>query len=416
MKAKLSLRSRIALSYVLLALVLGSFLSAVAYISVEVAERYLIDKRLESLSTHLISRHDQGQAVDAPPGISFFADGAIPMDWQSLRPGFHEVFSGADELHALVVADGPRRFVVVDDQRAFETAEQYIFITICAGFLASLALASFIGLTMSRRVIAPVTALADAINQPRADGALPSLDAQDEIGVLARAFAIRTDELQQFLNRERLFTGDVSHELRTPLTIILGASEVLSAQLAERPELLAVAERIRRAAADTAERVSALLLLSRAPETLDAPRIELRSLIEREMKRCKPLLIGKTVECKLDAPQEVWLHARPELVSIALGNLLCNAYQYTDAGTVNVRLADDSLVIEDTGTGIPDSVRARLFERFVRGNYDRQSGTGLGLAIVKRVTDHLKWEIRLEARTDTGSRFTLKFRPADSFA
>jgi signal transduction histidine kinase len=222
--------------------------------------------------------------------------------------------------------------------------------------------------------------------------------------------------LQQFLNRERLFTGDVSHELRTPLTIILGASEVLNAQLADRPELLAASERIRRAAADTAERVSALLLLSRAPETLDAPKIELRSLVEREMKRCKPLLLGKAVECELDAPQEVWLHARPELVSIALGNLLCNAYQYTDVGTVNIRLADDSLVIEDSGTGIPDSVRARLFERFVRGDNDRQSGTGLGLAIVKRVTDHLKWEIRLETRADTGSRFILKFRPTDSFA
>lgn len=409
MKHKLSLRNRIALSFVLLALVLGTFFSGVAFVAVEISEEYLIDKRLESLSVQLIDRHKRSQPVDEPPGISFFAGDDIPVHMRSLPPGFHDVFSGADELHALVVNDGAQRYVVVDDQSAFENVEVTIFIALAAGFVGSLALAVLLGFTTAKRVIAPVTALAEAVNSNAAPNALPSLKSSDEMGILARAFAARTDELERFLYRERLFTGDVSHELRTPLTIILGAAEVLTVQLADRPDLLPAAERIRRAAADTAEKVSALLLLSRKPEALETLRVELRSLVEREIARCKPLLDGKPVECRLDAPQEVWVDARPELIGIVVSNLLANAYQYTNAGLVNVRLTEGCLVIEDTGTGIPESVRNRLFERFVRGANDWQTGTGLGLAIVKRVVDHLRWGIDLEPRAEGGSRFTLTF-------
>jgi signal transduction histidine kinase len=409
MKHKLSLRSRIALSYVVLAVLLGSFFSGVAYISIEVAERYLIDKRLESLAPQLIARHHRGQPLEITPGISFFANDAFPAEMQTLQPGFHDVLFDAKEMHALVLHQGAQRFAIVDDQSEFERIEGVIHVALLAGFIASLALAILIGLATAKRVIAPVTALAQAIDRNDPPASLPALTVQDEIGVLARAFAARTDELEQFLNRERLFTGDVSHELRTPLTIILGAAEVLTARLGNRPDLLAPAERIRRAAADTAERVSALLLLSRSPEALDAPKVELRALIEREVARCKPLLLDKPVQCLLDAPQETWVRARPELVSIAVGNLLCNAFQYTERGTVHIRLAEGQLVIEDSGVGIPHTVRSRLFERFVRGAHNHQAGTGLGLSIVKRVIDHLTWGIRLETRAEGGSRFILSF-------
>jgi signal transduction histidine kinase len=412
MKRKLSLHSRIALSYVLLALVLASFFSAVAYNAVEVAEEHLIADRLKTMAGHLISRHLQGRSVDTPPGTTFYTGAHIPAQLQSLHDGIHEVYFGVNELHAIVITKEAQRFALVDDQQGFERAEQMIFAAIAAGFVGSLALALFLGLSIAGRVILPVTALATAINDNVSRTALPSLDAEDEMGILARAFAVRTDQLQQFLDRERLFTGDVSHELRTPLTVILGAAEVLAAQLQDRPDLLAAAERIRRAAADTAERTGALLMLSRAPETLDAPKTELRALVEREVVRCEPLLCGKAIERRLNAPEEVWVHARPELVGIALGNLLANAYQYTDEGYVNIELASGRLVIEDSGNGVPDSVRARLFERFVRGSSDRQSGTGLGLAIVKRVADHLNWEITLEPRPTGGSRFVLSFPSA----
>jgi signal transduction histidine kinase len=197
--------------------------------------------------------------------------------------------------------------------------------------------------------------------------------------------------------------------LRTPLTVILGAAELLSAQLQEHPNLLNTSERIRRTALDMAERVTTLLLLSRSPESLDAPRVALTPIIQREIERCRPLLEGKPVSLILDAPSEACVSARPELVSTGVGNLLRNACQFTERGEVTIRLRAGSLRVEDTGTGIPDSVRERLFERFVHGQEGQGTGSGLGLAIVKRVADHLGWSIELQERSEGGTCFTLEF-------
>jgi signal transduction histidine kinase len=404
-----SLKHRIARSFVLLALLVSSFFTLVTYVSVEVIEVQLIDTRLEKLSSKLISQFQLHQVPETPTDLDFYVNAAIPQSLRHLKPGIHDVVTDQRELRVFVRNDGSDRFMLVDEISDFERTELIIFASLGAGFVASLLLAMLLGWTTAKHIVAPVSELADAVANKDTQAILPALDAQDEIGVLARAFAHRTDELQQFLMRERLFSGDVSHELRTPLTIMLGAAEVLKVQLTGRPEQLAVAERVRRVAAETSDRVSALLMLSRSPETLDAPRIALNPLIELELERCLPLMRGKAVQCKVDCNDTVWVNARPELAGIVIGNLLRNACQYTDAGTINVQLRATNLSIEDHGPGLPPAVLARLFERFVHGPDAAQTGTGLGLSIVKRVVDHLGWEIRFESPTSGGSRFVVIF-------
>ncbi|MFX5530313.1 two-component sensor histidine kinase, partial [Acinetobacter baumannii] len=82
------------------------------------------------------------------------------------------------------------------------------------------------GRKVATHVIAPITRLADAVQDGHKP--FPYQDARDEIGVLARAFARHSDELDRFLHREQCFSGDASHELRTPLAIIGGAAETLA--------------------------------------------------------------------------------------------------------------------------------------------------------------------------------------------
>lgn len=409
MKAAGSLKQRITRAFVLLAVLLAGFFSLVSYISVEVIEAQVVDGRLEKTGDKLIAHHRAREAVEMPPDISFFANEQIPKELQQAMPGIHELIIDGHEVQALIRVEGGSRFAVVQDMDEFEDTELVIFSALGAGFVSSLLLAIVLGVTTARHIVAPVSALADAVGRNASPGGLPSLDADDEIGVLARAFAKRTDELQQFLMRERLFTGDVSHELRTPLAIMMGAAEVLKAQLADRPAQLAVAERARRVAAETAERVSAMLLLSRSPELLDAPLTLLNPLLQSEFDRCQSLLIGKPVQCRLEWSEAVWVHARPELIGIIVGNLLRNACQHTEKGSVIVRLATNRLIIEDDGPGIPGPVQARLFERFVQGSKDSPEGTGLGLSIVKRVVEHIGWDIRYEPSEHGGSRFILSF-------
>jgi signal transduction histidine kinase len=410
MKPRLSLKQHIALAYILLAVTVASAFSLVSYISVEIVEEQVIDVRLTRIADGLLGALQQGHLPDVPADLRFLRDANIPQALRQLPVGLHELTLDNRHAHAVLREQGGSRYALVQEVDELEHTELIILLSLASGFAVSVLLAVVLGMLSARRLIAPVAALADAVQRNAGSTELPSLNAQDEIGVLARAFAKRTDELQQFLQREQMFTGDVSHELRTPLTVMLGAAEVLAAQLADHPAQYATAERIRRVAGETAQRVSALLLLARAAETLDAPRTVLNAIIEAEMERYRPLLQGKTVECRLELSEPVAAYVRPELAGIIIGNLLRNACQHTEQGSITVQLGAGRLVVEDSGTGIPQRVRERLFERFVHeGHWPAHEGTGLGLSIVKRVADHIGWDIRLEVPQAVGTRFVLSF-------
>ena len=409
MKTEHSLKRRIARAFVMLAVVVSGFFCLVSYTAVEVIETQVNEDRLEKIADVFIAHQRRQQVYEPPPDFMVFADDAVPAALRGLAPGVHELLLDQREVQALVRLDNGRLYAVAQETMAFEHLEFIVFSSLAAGFVSSVLLAVILGLATARRIVAPLSALAEAVEASAPASALPSVAARDEIGVLARAFAHRTEALQRFLSREQMFTGDVSHELRTPLTVMLGAAELLSARLAGQPGLQQIAERVRRVAAETAERVSALLLLSRSPEQLGADWIAVNPLIRAELERYRFLLDGKPVSCRFEEPGEVWVKARPELVGIAVGNLLRNAFAHTEDGEVRVKLEQGQITIEDTGPGMPLAVRERLFERFVQGRKDAAEGTGLGLSIVKRVSEHLGWDVRLEQRAPQGSRFIINF-------
>ncbi|MGH8726592.1 MAG: sensor histidine kinase [Burkholderiales bacterium] len=410
MPTERSLHTRITVAFALLAVVVCGFFTIVVYVSFEIIEHNLFSGHLGAEIEWLADGMENGRAVEVPPGRRFFTEATAPEDLRALPPGYHDLERGLSALHVFVHERGDQRFILVSEERDFEQQESLLYLCLGIGCVAGLVISIWLGRLTSGRVIAPVTALAHAVQQR--EEKLPSVTAPDEIGTLARAFAARTTELRQFLVRERLFTADISHELRTPLTVILGAAEVIGLHAKDQRGLVTAAERIRRTAAEMSERVSAFLLLSRAPETLDAPRIALNPIIERELERCQPLLAGKEVTLHADAPTQVFVHARPELAATAIGNLIRNACQYTERGDVRVCLTADCVMVEDSGPGLPDSVRSHLFERFVRGSEENVPGLGLGLAIVERVTEHLNWKLRFEDRRSGGSCFILNFPPA----
>jgi signal transduction histidine kinase len=411
MRHSASLRSRIVRACVVLALVLCSVYAVIVFFSVKAIEGKLVNDRLAEAADQLIENHLRGFKSGVPGDPEVFAESQMPAAVRALGPGVHEVMVEGRSLHILFRDHGGQRFAVVDDESDFEHMEVQVWAVLGGACALCVGLAFFLGRATASRVLEPVVSLAERVKAGRLDGDLPAINAADEVGVLARALAAHHLAMQRFLSREQLFTGDVSHELRTPLTVILGASELLAARLAGRPDLMPVVERIRRTAVETADRVGALLLLSRAPQTLDFPLVELVPALEHELDRARPLLEGKpvTLELRIEHPAHVF--GRPELISIALGNLIRNACQFTEEGHVRVTLRHDHLLVEDTGAGIPDAVKARIFERFVRAS-TQVPGTGLGLAIVQRVCEHLGWTVTAEKPEHRGSRFVVRFAKA----
>jgi signal transduction histidine kinase len=411
MLAENSLRRRLVTACVLLAAVIGGVFAAAAYVIIEGVEYELIDQRLSRAADQLMDRDHRSIPAAPFTDLRVVAGENMPEHLQALKPGLHEVEVEGNVLKVYVVKNGARHYAVIDDVSDFERLEFIAFTALWIAFFCGVLLALAIARASASRIIAPLTVLARTVQQDNLAAHPELLNAADEIGVLARALEARSAQLANFLSRERFFTADVSHELRTPLTVMLGAAELLTARLEESPELHTMAERIRRTAAETSGRVSALLQLARAPGPIAAGPLPLRSLVQQEIERCRPLLDGKPVALSFEAPDEVWVRAAPDLPAIAVSNLLRNACHFTERGSVRVALGCDALVVEDTGPGVPQAVRRRLFEPFVRGRDDASAGSGLGLSIVKRVTEHLGWTIRLDDAPHGGSRFTLTFAP-----
>jgi len=406
-----SLRYRIVAAHVVLALGLSIGFAAVVDYARRQIDQYLVERRLDLVIRWRLAGSHPSEPTALTPEIAFYRGADLP-GWLRNRPlGFQQVHDGERKLDALIgQLPSGEPYAAVDLVSDFERIESQVLLGLIACIAGAALLALLLARATSGRVLKPLIELADTVEAGRlpADSALLQRDV--EIGLLARALARNTAELQRYLQRERLFTGDVSHELRTPLAVILGASEVLAEQLEPGAPQQAAVERIRRTARSTAERVTALLLLSRSPEQLSAPRLELAPLIEREAERCRGLLQGRPVQLRLELEPAPHVYAPPELVEMAIGNLLRNACQYTESGTITVRLRANSLEIEDSGPGLPADVQAHLFERLPDGG--RSGGSGLGLALVKRIVEHLGWSIAFSPLTKEsghGSRFRLGF-------
>ncbi|MDO9322849.1 MAG: ATP-binding protein, partial [Pseudomonas sp.] len=88
-----------------------------------------------------------------------------------------------------------------------------------------------------------------------------------------------------------------------------------------------------------------------------------------------------------------------------LGNLLRNAWHYTNSGQITLRLHEQGFVVEDTGVGIAEDERENVFQPFVRGTAARGDGLGLGLSLVRRICISQGWRVELSAMQPQGCRF-----------
>jgi two-component system OmpR family sensor kinase len=293
------------------------------------------------------------------------------------------------------------------------------------GVMAGTVLALLAGLAIARRAMSPIARLtqtANTIARTRDPGVkIPKPAADDEVAELAHtleAMLVSLDasraETQAALDRQRRVVADASHELRTPLTSILANLELLSSQLegddgdAARSALRS-SRRMRRLVAD-------LLLLARA----DAGRvrrrepIDLRTVVAEAAAEVAPLAEEHELAVETDDEPLVVEGTGDELHRLAL-NLVQNALVHTPPGTavkVSARRSGHDALIEvsDDGPGIPADLRARVFDRFVRGYGDRSgaTGSGLGLSIVRAVAESHGGRVELGASDSGGARFSAR--------
>jgi two-component system OmpR family sensor kinase len=267
-------------------------------------------------------------------------------------------------------------------------------------------------LVFVRLSLRPLTRVADTAarvaERPLSTGSVeltdraPEAPPGTEVGQLATAFNAMLAHVEASLHRrqeseERLrrFIADASHELRTPVAVVRSHAEL--ARRHDEPLPPEVAHALSRIGAESERMgrlVDDLLLLARldsgrplAREEVDLTRIVLEAAGDARVA-------GPDHRWQLELAEEpVLVDGDPHSLHQVVANLLANARTHTPAGTtVRTGLRLDGpvaeLVVADDGPGIPDDMRTRLFERFVRGHDGRVAGTsssGLGLAIVAAI-------------------------------
>lgn len=408
---RLPLSRRITVAFTLLTAVVCCLFAAVVYLVFEGVEHTVFPGRMAEDLAWVAALREQGYDGPLPEGRRHWIAPDIPSAFSGFSPGFHTIEKGSQNDFVMVGDINGRRHVLAYDESDFERLEGWLWLSLVLGCAVAILAAAWLAALTANRIIHPVRELARAVREDRPPEALPLLQAEDEMGELARAFAARAEGLQQALARERLFTADASHELRTPLTVVLGAAEVLRMRAGELGDVDArqAAERVLRAAREASAVVGAFLVLSRAPDPSGAPLVALRPLVEREVERQRVWLADKPVALEFKVEAEPVVSGVPELLVIAIGNLVRNACQYTSAGAVTVTLKAACVEISDTGPGLPPVVRERLFQRQTPDETPAVQGNGLGLSIVHRVVEHLGWRVTHEAAPSGGSRFTLRF-------
>lgn len=299
--------------------------------------------------------------------------------------------------------------------------------------------------TLTRRIMKPIDALnfADPLENEIYEEMNPLLIRIDE---QQRRLLQQNRELAVAENMRRDFSSNVSHEMKTPLQVISGYAELMKNDMVQPADRQKFAGLIYEEAQAMRSLINDVLTLSRLDESASGDEmacIDLHAVAERVVGRLSSFAAAKNVRMRVEGTSAPIVGSET-LAEEMIYNLVENAIRYNhDNGSVTVQLevqrdtlsasaaqpngepgqeasaleAHDTVVVRvrDTGPGIPEDLRDKIFERFFRIDKSRSKetgGTGLGLAIVKHAVLHHRGTIDVESVENEGTTFVLRLPAA----
>lgn len=300
----------------------------------------------------------------------------------------------------------------------YETLRMVGFFLVAATLLA-LVLAGFLATFLSKTVTNPIKELTEATREMAA-GQLEQkivVHNRDEIGQLAGQFNIMALKVTETNKRLREFVANASHELRTPLTTINLLVASLKDHAGEKEIRDEFIEDIDKETQRLIRLVEDLLNLARLERKGNVLLKEPLDLIKvaREAAASVVRLAearGLRLSC-VNREQDIEIMGQEETIKQVLVNLLDNAVKHTlSGGRIRLEVRKEagfaSVVITDTGCGIPPADLEKIFQRFYRVDKARSrelGGTGLGLAITREIIKQHGGKIWAENRAEGGSMF-----------
>jgi signal transduction histidine kinase len=400
--SQLSLRARIAGTMIALVASAGLVLSAWAYLADEQLKRNITFDLLSEELTHFEQRMrvDRGAEPLRSARLSIYRSSdlaELPRHIAMLRPGeMHRVRSQGHQLDVLVRDGDFGRLYITYDVTTRVRQEAIAALVLALGVAAIVAIAAFAAAAISRRLVEPVTSLANRLTQIDPGERHVRIGAHfagNELEPIARSIDAFMERLDGFVEREQSFTATASHELRTPLAVMRGAVELLETQAADRPGATKALMRIQRAVREMTEFTDALLALSReqlASTSTDAT-CDVNVVLARIVEDQRSVAPGKRIVLDIEAGANLQVAAPESMVAMTIGNLVRNAVQHGTGQDVLCRSRGRELLVSNAGA-VPADGLSSAPRRFTT----HPGGHGMGLYLVRRICERYGWAIRLE--------------------
>jgi signal transduction histidine kinase len=317
---------------------------------------------------------------------------------------------------AIPIRGGTLDYVEVFPMDSLVATLDRLRIILVVGSAAVAASGAVLGIWITRRALRPLGAAGLAAERLAGGnfGARVPTDRDPDLNRLAEAFNDMADRLTERIERERRFVSDVSHELRTPVATIRAATDVLGRRRGELSERGQYALDLLSSEVDEFDQlVVDLLEISRLEATGELPvaadDVVLPDVLRRVSRQHGYPDVPITISWdRLHSP----IRTDKRHLERVVGNFIRNAHVHA-GGPVEVWATRGApgmveIGVDDAGPGVPPELRARIFERFARGDDARQRpGSGLGMSIAAEHARMLGGSIRVDDRPGGGARFVL---------
>lgn len=272
-------------------------------------------------------------------------------------------------------------------------------------------------------IVAPMKKLAsDAVDNDSVTTSYPELEPiADMLNERSRNIKVQMTEIKaekELVEKATVskdeFISNVTHEMNTPLTSIHGYAELLDAG-GMTDEQKATAYKTILVQSERLTNLIACIINYSEIDSDDLPAydVDFSSLARETLCALKPEADKRNVSIVENIDDGVIIPSRHERLSELFGNLVRNAIKYNkDGGKVIVTLNRNNLIVEDTGIGIADENKDKVFSRFFtvdKSHGGKNGGFGLGLAVVKKICRKSGWKLSLDSTLGEGSKFTVTF-------
>ncbi len=400
MIAKLPLRKRVTLAFILLGFALSAlFAAAVIYITEDyehvIASEILhgqADDYALRIANHLPATLPQTQRLSGYR----HDDTGFPRSYEDLPPGVHED-PISDGVHIGVFDTTVGRLFFVIDLSDIERLEKHLNMFLTGFIVLGTGVAAWLGWLLSGAALKPVRTLADAVDamsvEPEPSN-LAAVASDDEVGQLARAIDNYQMRLVDADAREQTFFADASHELRTPLSVIQGVVDVMQDDPHAAPAAQARLGRLARAVRDMRNLLDAMLSAARrVPLTTEVIPAEpfLRAAAEDALVGKPEIILVLSAEGDLFAPR-----AEARLLVAGLIQRLLHAHL---RGRLLAQVDSEGLLLTVEGS---DSYETNT------QNVTPRADTGSGSALFDRLARRLGWQVEISQGTQIRIRMPIK--------